>query len=151
MSIGARQRPTQTVPAAEERLTFQRTAGGLREEQVDDGNQQSIQTGKHCTATSQLESTPRQEYHDNAPMYVRQLMLLNEGPVTMTTIKLNVQFDAVLNALAGARIRSPTISAGCVQQAAAPSASSHKNTDGAWTEHVRRARSCQAIRRRRTS
>ena len=46
-------------------------------------------------------------------MYVRQLMLLNEGPVTMTTIKLNVQFDAVLNALAGARMRRPTISAGC--------------------------------------
>lgn len=49
-------------------------------------------------------------------MYVPQLILLNDGPVTMTTMKLNVQFDAVLNALAGARIRSPTISAGCVQQ-----------------------------------
>ena len=46
-------------------------------------------------------------------MYVPQLMLLNEGPVTMTTMKLNVQFDAVLNAFAGARMRSPTISAGC--------------------------------------
>lgn len=47
-----------------------------------------------------------------SPMYVPQLILLNEGPVTMTTTKLNVQFDAVLNAFAGARIRKPTISAG---------------------------------------
>lgn len=47
-------------------------------------------------------------------MYVPHLMLLNEGPVTMTTMKLNVQFDAVLNAFAGARMRRPTISAGCI-------------------------------------
>ena len=47
-----------------------------------------------------------------APMYVPQLILLNDGPVTITTTKLNVQFDAVLNAFAGARIRRPTISAG---------------------------------------
>ena len=32
--------------------------------------------------------------------------------MTITTTKLNSQFDAVLNALAGALIRRPTISAG---------------------------------------
>ena len=47
-------------------------------------------------------------------MYVPQLMLLKDGPVTMTTMKLNIQLEAVLNALAGARIRNPTISAGYV-------------------------------------
>ena len=46
-------------------------------------------------------------------MYVPQLILLNDGPVTITTTKLNVQLEAVLNALAGARIPRPTISAGC--------------------------------------
>ena len=57
-------------------------------------------------------------------------MLLKEGPVTITTMKLKIQLDAtpihqctaavlqhidapVLSALAGARILSPTISAGC--------------------------------------
>ena len=46
-------------------------------------------------------------------MYVPQLMLLNEGSVTITTTKLNVQLDAVLNAFAGCLIFNPTISAGC--------------------------------------
>ena len=32
--------------------------------------------------------------------------------MTITTTKLNIQFDAVLNAFAGALIRRPTISAG---------------------------------------
>ena len=32
--------------------------------------------------------------------------------MTITTTKLNIQFDAVLSALAGALIRRPTISAG---------------------------------------
>lgn len=41
-------------------------------------------------------------------------MLLNAGPVIMTTTKLKIQFDAVLKALAGARMRRPTISAGYV-------------------------------------
>lgn len=48
-------------------------------------------------------------------MYVLQLMLVNEGPVTITTMKLKIQFEAVLNALAGARICRPTISAGCME------------------------------------
>lgn len=39
-------------------------------------------------------------------------MLLKAGPVTITTTKLKIQLDAVLNAFAGARIRRPTISAG---------------------------------------
>ena len=30
-----------------------------------------------------------------APIYVPQSMLLNDGPVTITTMKLNVQFEAV--------------------------------------------------------
>ena len=46
-------------------------------------------------------------------MYVRHWMLLNAGPVTITTMKLKVQLLAVENAFAGARMRSPTISAGC--------------------------------------
>ena len=45
-------------------------------------------------------------------MYVRQLMLLNDGPVTITTMKLNIQLLAVEKAFAGARMRRPTISAG---------------------------------------
>ena len=40
-------------------------------------------------------------------------MLLNDGPVTITTTKLKIQLDAVLKAFAGARIFKPTISAGC--------------------------------------
>ena len=66
-------------------------------------------------------------------MYVPQLILLNEGPVTMTTMKLKLQLDAwigvsnsnlkpdtkeartVDKALAGPRIRRPTISAGYSQ------------------------------------
>ena len=52
------------------------------------------------------------KWRQRVPIYVRQLILLNDGPVTITTIKLNIQLLAVENALAGARIRSPTISAG---------------------------------------
>ncbi len=43
-------------------------------------------------------------------------MLLNEGPVTMTTMKLKVQLLAVARAFAGARMRRPTISAGFVKK-----------------------------------
>lgn len=40
-------------------------------------------------------------------------MLLKDGPVTITTTKLKIQLLAVENAFAGARMRRPTISAGC--------------------------------------
>ena len=39
-------------------------------------------------------------------------MLLNDGPVTITTMKLKIQLLAVEKAFAGARMRRPTISAG---------------------------------------
>ena len=45
-------------------------------------------------------------------MYVPQDICSKDGPVTITTTKLNIQFDAVLSAFAGALIRRPTISAG---------------------------------------
>lgn len=45
-------------------------------------------------------------------MYVPQFMFWKEGPVTITTMKLKIQFEAVESAFAGARIRIPTISAG---------------------------------------
>lgn len=81
----------------------------------------------------------------DVPMYVPQLMLLNEGPVTMTTMKLNVQFDAVLNAFAGARMRRPTISAGLWGHYKRMSAANA----GRGNSH--RAKSYPASRRRRTS
>lgn len=65
------------------------------------------------TNDNQTIFQPEVSYMD-PPMYVPQLMLLKDGPVTMTTMKLNIQLEAVLNALAGARIRNPTISAGYV-------------------------------------
>lgn len=46
------------------------------------------------------------------PIYVPHEMFWNEGLVTITTTKLNIQLDAVLKAFAGARMRNPTISAG---------------------------------------
>lgn len=79
-------------------------------------------------------------------MYVRQLMLLNDGPVTITTMKLNVQLLAVENAFAGALIRSPTISAGCSTHP--PISNAPKTHRGS---HARRATSCRATRRQRTS
>ena len=45
-------------------------------------------------------------------MYVPQDICSKDGPVTITTTKLNIQFDAVLHAFAGALIRRPRISAG---------------------------------------
>lgn len=53
-----------------------------------------------------------QDLTTDLPIYVPQLILLKDGPVTITTMKLKIQLDAVLNALAGALIRNPTISAG---------------------------------------
>lgn len=54
------------------------------------------------------------------PIYVPQLMLLNDGPVTITTMKLKIQLLAVEKAFAGARMRKPTISAGCRHKGGQP-------------------------------
>ena len=57
-------------------------------------------------------STLKEQTGIRIPIYVPQLMLLNDGPVTITTMKLKIQLLAVEKAFAGARMRRPTISAG---------------------------------------
>ena len=93
-------------------LTFERSTSRLREEEIHNGNDERVEGREHCSDIPKPMIMDREG--SNAPMYVPQPMLLNEGPVTITTTKLNVQLDAVLNAFAGCLIRRPTISAGCV-------------------------------------